>query len=233
MFQFKKMTLASLALLLFSATALVSCKGDKTFTPRTDEEKVLYSLGAIFGQRLEQLELSEADADMLLQGLRDQVTSRDLQINPEEYQEKIAEVLQGRIERKSIVEKERGAQYLQNFVRSQGGQTTDSGLAYKVIEMGEGDHPKATDIVEVSYEGRLIDGTVFDASEEPVTFPLNRVVSGWTEGLQLIRPGGKIQLVIPSDLAYGDQGFPPQIPGGATLVFDVELKAVRSAEAFE
>lgn len=216
--------------LVFGALITTSCQQRTDVKPTNDEERVLYSLGAIFGQRLEQLDLSEKDADMLLQGLRDQVIGRDLHVNPDEYQDKIAEVLQGRIEGQARAEKERGQAFIQNFVQSQGGTLTDSGLAYKIIEEGEGRKPRAEDIVEVSYEGRLIDGTVFDASESPVTFPLNRVVSGWTEGLQKIAEGGSMQLVIPSDLAYGDSGFPPQIPGGATLVFDVQLHSVQSAD---
>lgn len=215
---------------LLASFSMVGCQQTSEFTPQSEEDKVLYSFGAIFGQRLEQLELTDAEADMLLQGIRDQVTNRELKVNPDDYQMKIAEVLQGRVEGRAQAEKQKGSEYLNNFVSAQGGERTESGLAYKIHEAGEGQRPTPSDIVEVSYEGRLIDGTVFDASESPVTFPLNRVVAGWTEGLQKIAPGGKMTLVIPSDLAYGDGGFPPQIPGGATLVFDVELHSVTSAE---
>lgn len=224
----------ALVLTLFFLTSFINigCQQQQhqSLTPSNDEERVLYSLGAIFGQRLEQLDLSDEDADMLLQGLRDQITRQELALDPNQYQDKIAEVLQGRMENQARGEKERGQAYLQQFVSDQGAEVTDSGLAYIIEEAGEGDNPIPSDIVEVSYEGRLIDGTVFDASDAPVTFPLNRVVAGWTEGLQKIAPGGKMTLVIPSDLAYGDTGFPPQIPGGATLVFDVELHSVKSAE---
>ena len=113
-----------------------------------------------------------------------------------------------------------------------GATKTASGLAYKIEKPGTGKQPKATDTVKVHYKGTLLDGTVFDSSydrKKEVTFPLNRVIKGWTEGLQLLKEGGKIKLVIPAALAYGDHGAPPKIPGGATLVFEIELFEVKSA----
>lgn len=108
--------------------------------------------------------------------------------------------------------------------------TTQSGLQYEVIAAGEGDSPKATDVVSAHYTGWLTDGTMFDSSHargEPTEFPLNRVIKGWTEGLQLMKPGGKVLFSIPGDLAYGTRGSPPKIPANATLVFFVELVAVK------
>ncbi|MBF0297571.1 MAG: FKBP-type peptidyl-prolyl cis-trans isomerase [Oligoflexia bacterium] len=126
--------------------------------------------------------------------------------------------------------KKEGALYIEKFIVEDGGVKTDSGLAYKILSVGQGKSPSASDTVEVHYEGTLIDGKVFDSSYErnaKISFPLNRVIKGWTEGLQLIKEGGKVQLVIPSELAYGDRGAPPVIPGGATLVFMVELFKVK------
>ena len=103
--------------------------------------------------------------------------------------------------------------------------TTESGLQYEVLEEGEGDHPGPTSTVEVHYEGRLADGTLFDSSrvrEQSATFPLNAVIKGWTEGLQLMKPGAKYRFTIPSNLAYGDKGA-ATIPADATLIFEVEL----------
>ena len=103
---------------------------------------------------------------------------------------------------------------------------TKSGLVYETIKEGTGKTPAASDTVEVHYHGTLTNGTVFDSSvkrNKKISFPLNRVIPGWTEGLQLVKEGGKIKLVIPSDLAYGNAGAPPSIPGGATLIFEVEL----------
>ena len=113
-------------------------------------------------------------------------------------------------------------------------QTTESGLQYLVMEPGEGDNPVAADSVEVHYEGRLIDGSVFDSSFErgqTVTFGLTQVIPGWTEGLQLMKPGGKFKFIIPSELGYGEGGAGQMIGPNATLLFDVELIAVVKADA--
>ncbi len=108
--------------------------------------------------------------------------------------------------------------------------TTASGLAYEVVQAGEGDHPGATDTVTVHYAGWLTDGTPFDSSYgrgQPATFPLDRVIAGWTEGVQLMQPGAVFKFVIPPDLGYGASGAPPVIGPGATLVFQVELLEAR------
>jgi FKBP-type peptidyl-prolyl cis-trans isomerase FkpA len=124
-------------------------------------------------------------------------------------------------------DKEAGAAYLAKAATEEGAIKTDSGLVYKVVTEGTGASPKSSDTVKVHYEGRFVDGKVFDSSierGEPLEFPLEGVVPCWTEGVQLMKVGGKGQLVCPSDLAYGDMGRPDQgMPGGSTLVFDVEL----------
>ena len=108
---------------------------------------------------------------------------------------------------------------------------TESGLQYEMLVEGSGDSPGPRDTVEVHYEGRLEDGTVFDSSyarNQPTSFPLNMVISGWTEGVQLMKPGGKAIFKIPSDSAYGDRGAGEKIPGGATLIFEIELLSVKT-----
>ena len=188
----------------------------------------------MFGDRLSNLGLSESEVDALVAGLRDQATNQKTQVDYRQYQSKVQALFKARMEKNADKIKTAGKDFIENFIKTEGGQKTESGLAYKIIKAGEGASPKPTDIVEVHYHGTLTDGTVFDSSKErgkKVKFPLNRVIKGWTEGLQLLKPGGQIKLVIPSDLAYGDHGAPPKIPGGATLVFDVELFSVNSPEA--
>ena len=116
--------------------------------------------------------------------------------------------------------------FLEENAKKEGVKTTESGLQYTVIKEGEGAKPKATDTVKVHYKGTLVDGTEFDSSYkrgEPISFPLNGVIKGWTEGLQLMPVGSTYRFFIPSDLGYGDRGAGADIPGGAALIFDVEL----------
>ncbi len=127
--------------------------------------------------------------------------------------------------------KEEGKAFLEENAKKDGVITTESGLQYKVVQEGTGASPKETDEVTVHYTGTLIDGTKFDSSldrGEPATFPLNRVIKGWTEGLQLMKEGAKYIFYIPSELGYGDQGAGQSIPGGSVLIFEVELIKVNS-----
>jgi len=129
---------------------------------------------------------------------------------------------------------EEGKAFLEANKKKEGVKTTESGLQYTIVKAGDGPQPKPTDTVTVHYRGTLIDGTEFDSSakrNEPATFPLNRVIPGWTEGLQLIGIGGKAQLVIPSNLAYGERGAGGVIPPNSVLIFDVELISIQSAKA--
>lgn len=120
--------------------------------------------------------------------------------------------------------------YLAENAEKDGVTVTDSGLQYKVLNEGAGAQPSASDTVEVHYTGTLIDGKKFDSSRDrgqTIEFPLNGVIAGWTEGVQLMKEGARYEFTIPSDLAYGAGGIPGVIPGGATLIFDVELIAVK------
>ena len=120
--------------------------------------------------------------------------------------------------------------YLVENAARDGVNVTESGLQYEVLEEGSGASPSASDTVEVHYRGTLVDGTQFDSSYDrgqPIEFPLGGVIPGWTEGVQLMQEGAKYRFVIPSDLAYGPRGIPGTIPGGATLIFDVELLSIR------
>jgi FKBP-type peptidyl-prolyl cis-trans isomerase FkpA len=124
-------------------------------------------------------------------------------------------------------EKAKGKEFLAKAAKEKGAERTASGLVYVPLKSGTGASPKATDTVRVHYRGTFIDGKEFDASlTDPVEFPLNRVVPCWTEGVQKIKVGGKAKLVCPSEIAYGDRGAGGLIPGGATLVFEVELLGI-------
>jgi FKBP-type peptidyl-prolyl cis-trans isomerase FkpA len=139
------------------------------------------------------------------------------------------ELARKRSEVKSEAEKQKGKTAVENAAKEPGAQQLPSGVVFKSLRPGTGASPTEADTVKVHYEGRLVDGTVFDSSykrNEPTTFPLQGVVPCWTQGLQQMKVGEKAQLTCPADVAYGDQGRPPTIPGGATLAFDVELLEV-------
>lgn len=196
-----------------------------TASAQEGDREALYSLGALMGGQLEELGLQDDEIEHVVSGFRDSLAGDELALDPGEHMDALNALVTER--RQAAQEGARAEQqaYIDAFLE-EGGTQTDSGLAYRVIDEGGDERPAAEDTVEVHYTGRLIDGEVFDSSRErgeSATFPLNRVIPGWTEGLQLIGTGGRIELVIPADLAYGDQGQPPTIPGGATLVFDVEL----------
>ncbi len=214
--------------LLVAGTVITGCQ--KEAEVKTEEDKTFYALGTMFGQRLSSFGLSEKELAIVSKGLKDSAQAKKLAIDPVKYQKNVRELFQSRMKKKSEGVKESGVAYLEKFVKD-GAMKTKSGLAYKILKEGTGAKPKATDTVEVHYHGTLIDGTVFDSSVErkkKVSFPLNRVIKGWTEGLQLVGVGGKIRLVIPSSIGYGDNGAPPKIPGGSTLVFDVELFDIKA-----
>ena len=217
-----------LPLMVVGTLALVGCS--KTKEPKTEEEKAMYSVGVMFGSRLNQLQLTDAELDSLAQGLKDSAKNEKQKVDPMQYQQKIQDIFKDRMAKQAGEVKKKGTDFIEKFVK-EGATKTASGLAYKHLKEGTGPSPKETDTVKVHYHGTLMDGTVFDSSVErgqPVEFPLNRVIRGWTEGVQLMKVGGKTKFVIPSDLAYGDTGAPPKIKGGDTLVFEVELIGISS-----
>lgn len=191
----------------------------------TEDNKMLYALGQAIGQQFLQFSLTEAEFKVAIQGVTDAALGKEAQVDMMTYGPKLQTFAQERAN--AIIAKEQSANgpFLEKMAAEAGAVRTTSGLIYIETKAGTGDHPKDTDKVKVHYHGTFRDGKVFDSSVEkgePVTFGLNQVVKCWTEGIPMMRVGGKARLVCPSDIAYGDRGR-PGIPGGSALVFDVEL----------
>ena len=226
------MRLASIPALLLPVliVALSGCK-PKQEEPAaekvmTESDKAFYALGALISKNLESFKLTAEELELVKRGLSDGVAKTALKVNPEEYGPKLDELHQSRLAAAGKKEAEAGQAFLAKAAAEAGATKTASGLVIKEIKGGTGASPKATDQVKVHYQGTLTDGKVFDSSlqrGEPITFPLDGVIPCWTEGLQLMKVGGKSRLVCPANIAYGERGSPPTIKPGATLVFDVEL----------
>ncbi|HTA47408.1 MAG TPA: FKBP-type peptidyl-prolyl cis-trans isomerase [Bryobacteraceae bacterium] len=190
----------------------------------TEDEKAIYALGLSVYKSLGQFDLSPSELEIVKQALTDAAANKpavDIQV----YGPKLDVLARERAGKVTEREKTASAAYLTKAAAQSGAVKTDSGLVYHEDRPGTGASPKATDTVKVNYRGTLVNGTEFDSSykrNEPAQFPLNGVIRCWTEGLQKMKVGGKATLVCPSDLAYGEQGR-PSIPGGAALIFQVEL----------
>jgi FKBP-type peptidyl-prolyl cis-trans isomerase FkpA len=194
--------------------------------PKSEDEKTLYFIGILMRRNFEPLELTPAESEMVLQGLQDSIKGKAIELDDEVYLEKVQSFANARAEAGVEKEKVKSKEYLAKAAKAKGAKTTESGLIYTETKAGSGNPPSPTDTVRVHYHGTLSDGTVFDSSVErgePMEFPLNRVIPCWTEGVGMMKPGGKAKLVCPPELAYGDRGSPGRIPGGAALTFDVEL----------
>jgi FKBP-type peptidyl-prolyl cis-trans isomerase FklB len=202
--------------------------------PKDKKEKTGYAIGANIGGDMKRMSI-EIDADMVAQGIKD-VYAGKLKLSDEEIRTALTElskVMQSKEnERMKILgekNKKEGEAFLAENKKKAGVKTLPSGLQYKIIKEGTGKAPKATDTVTTNYRGTLIDGTEFDSSYkrgQPASFPVNGVIPGWIEALQLMKTGSKWQLVIPSSLAYGEKG-PGMIGPNAVLVFEIELLAVK------
>ncbi|MDE6096658.1 MAG: FKBP-type peptidyl-prolyl cis-trans isomerase [Muribaculaceae bacterium] len=189
-------------------------------------DKLSYAWGMALGQQLRAMGVSNIDSADFDEGVHAAFDGKETKITPEEANKLIQEFLQELTEKKASEIKSIGEKFLEENKKNDNVKVTASGLQYVVDKEGTGEQPSATDEVTVHYTGKLLDGTVFDSSVsrgEPATFPLNRVIPGWTEGVQLMKEGAKYTFFIPSDLAYGPQGVPNAIPPHSTLIFDVEL----------
>ena len=215
---------ASAAVLALSSCAGTYQKGDRMPETTTAQiDTVSYALGMYYGKMLTSTPFGELNLNQMKKGFKD-VLNGDVGMLIQSYiRDRMAYVAERSLEE--------GEEFLAANKEKEGVVETESGLQYKIEVEGTGISPEGADTVEVNYEGRLIDGTVFDSSYdrgESVRFPLNRVIKGWTEGLTYAKEGGKIQLYIPAELGYGKRGTGP-IPGNSTLIFDIELVKVSKA----
>src|SRR3982751_6854182 len=204
---------------------------DKSPQLKEQKDKVSYSIGMQIGFNLGRQKV-DVNPDVLAAGIKDAIGGKP-QLTPEQVKDIMAQFEKDMEQKqKQLGEKNKteGAKYLEENKKKPGVKTTASGLQYKVIKEGAGAQPKATDMVTVNYRGTLIDGTEFDSSYkrgQPATFPVNGVIKGWTEALQLMKQGSKYQLFIPSNLAYGERSVSPELGPNSTLIFDVELQDVK------
>jgi FKBP-type peptidyl-prolyl cis-trans isomerase len=229
----KRAVCAVLGLVLLAGPTLAA---EQEIELKTEKQKLSYALGLDLGAYFKNLD-ADLDLDVIHQGTKDFYTGAKVLITVEEaaeIQKKFAVAQRKKEMNKAVkmqkVNKDTADTFLKENKGKDGVKTTDSGLQYKVVQEGKGgDKPKSSDTVKVHYKGTLLDGTEFDSSykrDQPATFPVDQVIAGWTEALQLMTVGSKYELYLAPDLAYGDRGAPPKIGPGSLLIFEVELLEV-------
>ncbi|MDX2368675.1 MAG: FKBP-type peptidyl-prolyl cis-trans isomerase [Colwellia sp.] len=241
-----KPTLVAVALLAVAGCS-ESAKKEEAKAPvlETEIQKQAYGLGASIGSYM-QRNLDEhdklglaLDKELIVRGFVDSINDKAV-IEQEEIQAlltNLEKTMKAKQQEMSVKEAKEsldfGLKFLEENAKKEGVQVTESGIQYTVLTEGEGAKPVATDTVKVHYKGTFLNGDTFDSSidrGEPAVFPLNRVIRGWTEGVQLMSVGSKFKFTIPSDLAYGPNGNPPRIPGNSVLQFEIELLEIQKAE---
>ena len=225
------------SLLSIALLAHVACAPTESTTPAasaqnadltTDQDKTLYAIGLVLGQQVNDFKFTAGELDIVSLGMKDAVLGVEPKVALDEYGPRIQGLMQERTAAVSAAEKQASDAWVAEQAALPGAQRSDTGVIVIPITEGTGANPTAENTVRVHYHGTLRDGTVFDSSVqrgEPISFPLNRVIPCWTEGVQKIKVGGKAKLVCPSDTAYGDQGS-GEIKPGAALAFEVELLAI-------
>jgi FKBP-type peptidyl-prolyl cis-trans isomerase FkpA len=206
--------------------------------PQTEDQKTLYALGATLGHdlamKLSVFNLSVNEYEFVTQGITDAAAGNKLTAEPKAYAQNINQLLQTRMQAAAQKQKELAKPYLENAAKEKNAKKMASGLIYQQIKAGTGIQPKASDIIKVRYTGTFIDGKEFNnslKSGQPTEFSMRKVIPCWKEGVGKMKVGGKAKLVCPSDIVNGDIGFPPFIPGGATLVYELELLDVKHSSA--
>lgn len=220
-----------------SGTQLFAAEQQKL---ETEKEKISYTLGMTIGNNLKKD--VEIDLEAFFQGVKDAhsgdnlLTQEEMQQTMMAFQQQMQQKQMKKMQEAAATNKKAGKQFLEENMEKEGVVVLDSGLQYQIMEEGEGASPDANSTVVCHYKGTTIDGEVFDSSYkrgEPATFPLNGVIPGWTEALQLMQVGSKWKLFIPSDLAYGDKGAGQMIEPGSTLIFEVELLEIKDSATTE
>jgi len=223
--------LARLALAIVLASSAAARAEDVKLS--TEDEKVVYALGYKSASGLEPLAMKPEEIEVFLGAIRDGLTGKKAPIDVQTYASKVPTFAQARATEGSKAEKAASEQFLAKEAAAPGATKSSTGMIKRIIKQGSGGTPTASDTVKVHYHGTLRDGTVFDSSVErgePAEFPLGNVIPCWTEAVQTMKVGEKAHITCPSDIAYGDKGFPPKIKGGAALAFDVELLEIEKAK---
>jgi FKBP-type peptidyl-prolyl cis-trans isomerase len=216
--------------ILFLASGSVNAQKSKGKELKSINDTVSYCIGISIANSLKNMNIGPIDADLIAQALSDVLVKNEAKCSNETAEKILSSYMMGVKSKEANDNLKKSIDWLTENSKKEGVVTLPSGLQYKIISQGTGESPKETDTVTVNYKGMLIDGTQFDSSYdrgEPATFPLNRVIKGWTEGLQLMKSGGKFTFFIPPQLGYGEnspQGSP--IKANSALIFDVELISV-------
>lgn len=212
-----------------TATKAVAKPSAMPLTLKSSLDSASYAFGTSIGASLKTTGLKTLNYEILLKGLKDAFTDAKTILDQQQAQQAISTVLNNANKSKFAGKITEANAFLEQNKKRAGVQTTASGLQYEVLRAGNGAKPKATDSVLVNYKGTLLDGKQFDSSYdrgEPITFTLNQVIKGWTEGVQLMNGGSKYKFFVPYNLAYGERGYGPDIPPYSTLIFEIELLKV-------
>ncbi len=227
----KNVSLFGVMLILLITGCNQTENNPKEVNLKTTIDSVSYGLGVLVANDFKNGQYYDSlDYDMFVTGFMARVDSTDIKISPEEAQKLLQSYGQKKAMAEAANNKKAGEEFLVQNAQKEGVKSLPDGLQYQILAEGQGESPDSNDLVTVNYEGKLIDGKVFDSSYRtgnPVTFPLNGVIKGWTEALSMMKTGAKWRIFVPSDLAYGERGFPNSpIKPNSTLIFDIELLKV-------